>query len=92
MLDLAEAVGRWLMWALVKVVNLLIAAVGELIAFVLGLMPSMPDVPTAPNAQALGWLAWGVPVAGIVAAFFTFVGLYVLLLVIRIAARWAKAM
>lgn len=84
--------GDWFLWALVSAVNLLIAAVGTLIAFVLGLLPSLPTPPTVPSGSWLAWLCWFMPVGSLVAGFGLMVTAWIAFLLIRIALKWAKAL
>jgi hypothetical protein len=81
------------MRALVLVLNLILEALGALIAALLLLLPPMPDLPERPAAfdTALGWINWFFPVSAAL-AFLTFmVTAWVLWQAVAIGLRWAKA-
>jgi hypothetical protein len=87
-----KAFGELVLWALVSAINLVIAAVGAFIGLVLSLLPGFPAVPDLDQPEAAGWLAWALPVAGIITAFSALVVTYTIFLAIRIALRWVKAL
>ena len=89
---LPELIGHYFLFGLITVLNLLIAAVGVLIAVLLALLPSMPASPQVAAAQWIGWLNWLIPVAPMVGALLVFVGLWVVFLVVRIPLKWVKAL
>lgn len=82
------------LWAGVQVVNALVVAIGALVALLASLLPPMPDPPDdgALSATALGWVAYFLPVGGIVAGLFAMFTLYLLFLAVRIALKWVKAL
>lgn len=90
--NLPEAIGRWVLNAIIDAINLLIVAVGALIGVLMALLPDMPDAPEPPDEGILATLAYFYPVGAVVAALALFVAAYVALLVIRIALRWVKAL
>lgn len=79
------------LWALCELVNLVIAGLGAFIALVVGLLPAVPEVPTSAPPKAVGWLAWGFPVATVLGAFGLMLTTYGIFLLARIALRWVKA-
>jgi hypothetical protein len=89
---LAESIGKFVLNALIDVVNLLIVAVGALIGVLFAVLPNMPDAPGPPDQGWLEVFAYFVPVGAIVAMLGLFLAAYVALLVIRIALRWVKAL
>jgi uncharacterized membrane protein len=90
--DLAEAVGRWVMWAVVSVFNLLIAGIGAALQAILSLLPDMPDPPAQPAGDWIGWLNWFAPVAEILAAASVMLGIWVVFLLLKVGLNWVKAL
>ena len=88
--DLAEAVGRWLVWGIMTAINGVIAAVGGLLALLFSLFPALPSKPTLPDGGFLHAFAWFVPVGSILALVSIFVAAWISMLLIRVALRWAK--
>lgn len=83
----------WIMTALVLTFNLIIAALGALIAAAIELLPEIDGVPAVPDeiTAAAGWVNWFFPV-GTVLNFFTFiVGAWLLWQAVVLGLRWAKA-
>ncbi len=76
----------------VSAVNLIIAAIGQLLALLFALLPSLPPVPDNPAPEAVGWIAYFIPAGTILAFAALLIGAYTAILVIRIALRWAKAL
>jgi hypothetical protein len=89
---IAEAIGRWVLWAVVSTINVLVAAVGAVLQTVLGVLPSMPDPPDQPAGEWVGWLNWLVPVAEILAMATVLLGAYVVFLLVKVALNWVKAL
>ncbi len=89
---LAQAIGAFVLNALIDVVNLVVVAVGALIGVLMLLLPNMPAAPGPPDEGILHTFAFVVPVGGIAAALAVFIAAYVSLLVIRIGLRWVKAL
>lgn len=85
---LAAAIGV----LLVKVINLVIVALGGFIQLVLLILPPMPDPPAKPDDGALGFINWVLPLGGLVGGLMTFVTLWALIVVGRVALKWAKAL
>lgn len=83
-------IGKLVLWGLVTFANLVIAAIGTLIATVLGLLPSMPAVPAPPDV--VGYINWLFPIGDVVLVFASFVTLWIAFLAIRIVMRWVKAL
>lgn len=80
-------------WAVLEAVNFIVLGVGTVLETVLGLLPTMPDVPadSAP-AEAVGWLNWLLPIAGLLTAAAAFVACYLAYLLIKTIGRWVKAL
>lgn len=89
---LAESIGAFVLNALIDGVNLIIVAIGVLITTLLALLPQMPAAPGPPDQGFLGWFSWLVPVGAILALMGVFLSAYIVLLAIRIALRWVKAL
>jgi len=79
------------LWVITEAINLLIAAVGFLAGALVDALPELPGVPDGGSPKAIAWLAWGFPVATVLAAFAAMLLAYGLFLVARIALRWVKA-
>lgn len=80
------------LWALVELVNLLIAGVGALVNAAKLLLPDMPgalDLP-AGAARVLGYINWVLPVSGLLGGLVVVLTLWAAFLVARVALRWAK--
>lgn len=92
LLNLPEFIGRFVLIALVSVVNLLIFSIGGWIQLLMLALPSMPAPPAAPVADWIGWLNWLIPVGPMVAALGVFVALWLAFLVVRIPLKWVKAL
>lgn len=90
--DALESMGAYVLVGLVDGVNAIITAIGALIGVLVGLLPSIPDPPAAPAAEWIGWLNWIYPLAPALAAATGLLLLYTLLLGLRIALRWVKAL
>ena len=85
----------WIETAAVTVLNLLVLAVGSLIALLIAADPvNMPDPPTLPAAMvtAEGWVAWVFPVHQAVLVFAFVLSAWIAWQVIAIAMRWGKAL
>lgn len=81
-------------WAGVELVNLIAAALAAFAGVILAALPEFPDAPQLPGAasDATGWLAWFVPVTGILTALSGLLVSYLIFLGARIALRWVKAL
>jgi len=90
--DVVKEFGQLVLWALVSLVNLLVAAVGGFIALVLSLLPQLPDAPAAPASGILQWVNYFLPLGGMLALFATFLACWVGFLAIKVALKWAKAL
>ena len=91
-LSTLTAFGQLVLWALVTVLNGLIAALGALLALLMIVLPNLPAVPSNPVPESTGWIAFFVPAGAILAFAALLIAAYVSLLVIRIGLRWAKAL
>lgn len=78
-------------WALCEVINIVIKGLGAFIALVVDLLPELPGLPDAAPPTAVSWLAWGFPVATVLAAAAALCTMYGVFLLVRIALKWAKA-
>ena len=83
-----------ILWAGATVVNGLVAAIGLLVAAIISLLPAMPAAPdsSALSSTALGWVAWFMPVGGIVGGLAAMLALYIIFRLVKLALNWAKAM
>lgn len=81
-------------WGAVEVLNALVLAIGALAGFLVSALPPMPDAPSGSgfSSTALGWIAWFVPVGGILAGLGVMLALYLLFRVAQVALRWVKAL
>jgi hypothetical protein len=83
------------LWVLGELVNVVIKALGLLIAGTIALLSgagfTMPSVPDSAPPKAVGWLAWFFPVSGVLGALTAFLSIYAAFLVIRVLLRWVKA-
>ena len=89
---LAEAIGKFVLNAIIDAFNLVIVAVGALIGVLFALLPNMPDAPGPPDSGWMQTFSYFVPVGAIVALLAAFLAAYTALLIIRIALRWVKAL
>ena len=98
--DLWEWLGDLLLGILCAIVsgiihalNFVIAALGVLVAALVGLMPDMPSMPAVPAAvkSALAWVNWFFPVGTVVQFFAFIVAVWLLWQAVAIGLRWAKA-
>ncbi len=89
--NMAKFIGHWVLWALISMVNLLVAAVGGFISAVLSLLPTMPTGNSSVAGSWLGWLNYYMPIAELVTGLLVWIGVWTLFLLIRIPLRWAKA-
>lgn len=80
------------LWGVVTAINYVIAAVGALLGVVLAALPGFPDPPTFAQDSWVGWLNWFFPIGEFLALAVLFVTLWLSFLLIRIAARWVKAL
>ena len=83
LLDLAVAIGRWMLVALVDCVNGLIVAVAGALAAVFALLPALPAFPAPPDSGITAWIAWVFPWAGLLAVFGLFITVWIGWLAIR---------
>lgn len=83
----------WIMTALVLTLNLLLAALGGLIAALAELLPPMPDTPSVPSQITLvaDWIAWFFPVGTVIDILVFLLAAWLLMQVVLIVMRWAKA-
>jgi hypothetical protein len=86
----------WVMTALVLTLNLLLAALGALIATLIELLPEMDDasIPAVPSqvTTAASWVNWFFPVNQALLFFIFIFSAWVLWQAVAIAMRWAKAL
>lgn len=83
-----------ILYAGVEVINAVVAGIAALAELLFSVLPAMPDEidPEAWSPTALGWIAWFVPVGGILGGLAGMLALYFLFRVGAIALRWVKAM
>jgi uncharacterized protein involved in cysteine biosynthesis len=89
--NMAKFIGHWVLWALISMVNALVAAVGFFINAVVSLLPTMPSGNSGVAGSWLGWLNYYMPIAELVTGLLVWIAVWTLFLVIRIPLRWAKA-
>jgi uncharacterized membrane protein len=90
--DVLTGLGSTVVWALESVVNLFLSALAAFATTVLGLLPSIPAAPATPVSDWVGWLNWFFPLAPAIAAATTLLLLYTLMIGLRVALRWVKAL
>jgi hypothetical protein len=79
--------------ALVAVVQMLIDLVVWLVASGVELLPDMPEFPT--SNEGGNWLTWAnffLPVQGMAGVASLLVGIVTVVLLVRVALRWVKAL
>ncbi|MDQ4125926.1 MAG: hypothetical protein M3134_10040 [Actinomycetota bacterium] len=77
---------------LVALFNALIAAIGAVLVFALGLLPAMPDPPAAVDSEVLGYANWLFPIGGVLDGLVIVGVLFVGFLGVRVLLNWAKAL
>lgn len=92
--DLAEAVGRWVWWAVINAINGLIAALGAVLSGIEMLFPELPDVPEPPagNDGFIGALSWVFPWGGLLVVMTSAAVIWIAFLGLRVIAKWVKAL
>jgi hypothetical protein len=93
-LDVLNLLVCWIKTALIGALNLVIAALGSVIATLAALLPDMPDLPPVPGevTAAASWVNWIFPVEA-VAGFFAFIlGAWLVWQGVALVMRWAKAL
>lgn len=90
--DGIKLIGEMVLWALISFVNLLVEAIGAVIALVFSLLPEMPAAPDPPDEGVLQWIVWVLPMGGLVAGFLVFLSLWAAFLVVRVIGRWVKVL
>jgi len=95
-LDLLNQLVCWIMTALVLTFNLIVAALGALVAVLIALLPSMDDagIPAVPDeiTAAAGWVNWFFPVPQVLLFFVFIFAAWVLWQAVAVALRWGKAL
>lgn len=95
-LCILENLPWWILWVLVKFVNLMIAALAVVIYGLLAVMPSIPDAPDNPygagGEKALHYASWFWPVAYTISLFGVMAVLYLGFLGMRVLLRWLKVL
>lgn len=89
---LAEQIGAFVLNAIIAAINLVIFAIGGLIGLLMLALPPMPPVPQPPDEGILNTFAFFVPVGAIATTLAAFAALYIVVLAVRIALRWVKAL
>lgn len=75
-----------------EVINLLVKALGLFGAALIAVLPGMPDAPEPPDEGVLNWLSWIYPLPALLAVFATALTTLGVLLLMRTALRWVKAL
>lgn len=91
---IAEAIGRWFLWALMTALNGIIAALGAVLSAIASVFPALPDVPGPPDGgdSALSFIGWLFPWPALLALMGGLITAYIALLAIRVVARWVKVL
>jgi hypothetical protein len=87
-LMLGELVSR----GAIEAFNELVRGVGLFLVVLVTLLPNFPAFPSSPNSGVLQWLNWAFPLTGLVTAMTIVISLWVTMVVLRIVARWVKAL
>jgi hypothetical protein len=90
--DLAEAVGRWVVWAFMSAVNSVIAGLGAAFGFVWDLLPGLPDPLSPPSGGVAGAVSWLLPLGAMIAVLAAAVAAWVTFLLCKVALKWVKAL
>lgn len=85
---------NWIKEGIVWVVNLVIASIGALISYIVGVLPAMPSLPSLPSIVTDGFaygnywfpVGYAITLAGIVLT------LWIAWMIAAIPLRWAKAL
>lgn len=89
---LAEAIGNFVLKAIITAINLIIIAVGGLLQLLFSVLPGLPDVPENPVPEATGWVNWFIDSTIVLAFMATLVAAWIVILAWRVALKWAKAL
>src|SRR4051812_48045870 len=84
----------WIQTALVEFANLCLAAIGAVVAAVIGVMPGFPSPPDWSDtigSDVIGFANWFVPINFAVGWIGTFAVIFLVWKGIEIVLRWAKA-
>jgi hypothetical protein len=90
--DTLAATGVLSLWAMESAINATVVAIAASATFLLGLLPSIPAPPSQPASPWIGWLNWIFPLGPAITAATGLLVLYTLLLGLRVALRWVKAL
>lgn len=82
----------WVQTGLTLAFNAVIAGLGALWGFVVGLLPDMPEAPTLPAVIETGfqWVNWAIPFAWFLGYFATYLILVVAVFAVMTLLRWLK--
>lgn len=83
----------WIKTGCIEALNFVIAALGDLIAGLMVLLPDMPDPPTLPSPlqDGLDWVGYWFPIDYFLSLLAAMMAFWVAWWIIRIPLRWAKA-
>jgi hypothetical protein len=76
---------------LMMAVNFVIVGIADAIKLLIAALPAMPDFPQFGAGQT-GWLAYFVPIGGMVELLTSAIAILVLFYAVSIALRWVKAL
>jgi hypothetical protein len=87
-----EQLAFWIADRLIEVCNLFIAGVATFLLALLTLLPNMPTGTYTPSGTILGMINWLLPVGQMVATLTLVASMWLVLLVVRVGLKWAKAL
>jgi len=84
---------NWIKEGIIFCINLVIQSIGDLIAYMVSLLPNMPTLPTLPHDfdTWLGYGAYWFPVSFLFTLGAALLAIWLAWMVIAIPLRWAKA-
>jgi len=93
--DFLAQIVCWIMTALVLTLNLLLAALGAIIAAAVDLLPSLGDagIPSVPSevTAVAGWVNWFFPVSAALSFLAFIFAAWITWQLVLLGLRWAKA-
>lgn len=83
----------WIETALIFAVNLVLSALGLLVAAIVFILPPMPNMPEVPSivSTAISWASYIFPLSFIFTLILTLGALWLAWMMLAIPLRWAKA-
>lgn len=84
---------KWIKEGIIWCLNQFIISVGELITYIVSLLPNMPSLPTLPTDfdTWIGYGSYWFPVTYTITLGASLLALWVTWMVVAIPLRWAKA-